>query len=80
VGTPHTSSAGNRGILTSNANVQYLLGAYQNQIFRHVGYVVESQVVGFPEEQRGRRARDTPARMSHASDDAVEVVGDEDGD
>jgi hypothetical protein len=80
VGTPYTPSAGKRGILASNADVQYLLGAYQNQIFRHVGYVVESQVVSFLEEQRGRRARDTPARMPHASDDAVEVMGYEDGD
>ncbi len=80
MGTPHTPSAGKRRILTSNADVQNLLGAHQNQIFRTVGHVVESQVVGFLEEQRGRRARDAPARMSHASDDAVKVVRYEDGD
>ncbi len=41
---------------------------------------MEAQAVGFLQEQRGRRARDAPARMPHASDDTVEVVGDEDGD
>ena len=80
MGTPHAPGAGKRGILASNADVQHLLRAHQNQVFRRVGHVVEPQVVGFLEEQRRRRARDAPARMPHASDDAVEVVGDEDGD
>ena len=40
---------------------------------------MDAQVVGFLEEQRGGRARDAPARMPHASDDAMEVMGDEDG-
>lgn len=80
VGAPQAPPAGKGGILTRNADVQHLLGAHQNQILRRIGHAVEAQAVAFFEEQRGRRARDAPARMPHASDDAVEVVGDEDGD
>jgi hypothetical protein len=78
VTAPDTACTRTRDVLIRNADVQYLLGAHEDQVFRIVGYDVEAQTVGLPEEQRCRRARNTPARMPHASNDAVEVTRDED--
>ena len=77
---PHTPGTGDRGVLTGNADVQNLLGAHQNEIFRRIGHAMETQAVRFLEIQRGLRARDAPARMPHAPDDAMEVMGYEDRD
>ena len=78
VAAPDTACTGTRDVLINNADVQHLLGAHKDQIFRVVGYAIEAQAVGLLEEQRGGRARNTPARMPHASNDAVEIIRDED--
>jgi len=77
--TPPTTSGGERRVVTHDANAQDLLGADQDHIFRFVRHAVKAQVVGLFEVQRGVRARDAPARVAHASDDAVEVAWKEDG-
>jgi len=78
--TSPSSSGGKRRVVVHDADAQDLLGAHQDQILRLVRHVVEAQVVGLLEVQRGVRARDAPARLAHASDDAVEVPREEDGD
>jgi hypothetical protein len=78
--TPPTSSGGERGVVVHDADAQDLLGTHQDQILRLVRHVIEAQVVGLLEIQRGVRARDAPARLAHASDDAVKVPREEDGD
>ena len=77
--TPPTTSGGERRVVAHDANAQDLVGADQDQIFRLVRHVVEAQVVGLFEVQRGVRARDAPARVAHAPDHAVEVARKEDG-
>lgn len=77
--TPPTTSGGERRVVAHDANAQDLLGADQDQIFRLVRHVVQSQVVGLFEVQRGVRARDAPARVAHPSDHAVEIARNEDG-
>jgi len=77
--TPPTTSGGERRVVAHDANAQDLLGADQDQIFRIVRHVVQAQVVGLFEVQRGVRARDAPARVAHPSDDAVEIARNEDG-
>jgi hypothetical protein len=77
--TPPTTSGGERRVVVHDADAQDLFGADQHQIFRLVRHGVEAQVVRFLEVQRGVRARDAPARVAHASDDAVEVAREEDG-
>ena len=77
--TPPTASGGERGVVVHDANAEDLLGADQDEIVRLVRHVVQAQVVGLFEVQRGVRARDAPTRVAHASDDAVKVARKEDG-
>ena len=65
--------------MTRDADMQYLFGAHEHLIFRPVHCTSEAEVVGFQEIQCCGRARDAPPRMPESLDDAVKVVGEEDG-
>jgi hypothetical protein len=73
------TGAGDQRVVARDANVQYLFGAHDDLIFRPIRRTGEAEVVGFLEIQGRARARDAPPRLPEALDDAVEVVGEEDG-
>lgn len=76
---PGATGAGDRNVVTRDANVQNLFGAHEDLIFRPVRRTGETEVVGFLEIQGCARAGNTPPRVTKSLDDAVEVVGEEDG-
>jgi len=75
-----TSRRRKGSVVARDADTQHLLRAHQNSVLRPARLAVETQVIGFLEIQRGRRARDAPAPMARALDDAMEVSGEEEGD
>ena len=77
--TPYATGAGDQRVVARDANVQYLFGAHEDLIFRPVRRTGEAEVVGFLQIQGCARARNAPPRVPEALDDAVEVVGEEDG-
>src|SRR5882762_6534279 len=76
---PDATGARDKRVVSRDAYVQYLFSAHKDLIFRTVRRTSEAEVVGFLEIQGRARTRDTPARVAESLDDAVKVVGKEDG-